>query len=340
MARSISRRGLTAAAAAMAGVGVARGAEPIRMRVSIESSPTHARTIVAADFCRRIDEGSQGQIKTELFHSGQLYTDQTVVKALTQDQVEMSIPGTWGLAGFVPSVDVMQLPVMYSRSVDTAHRLIDGKTGQLVNAEVEGKLHLHVVGGWLDLGYENWYSTTKPLNGFDDLKGMKIRNSGGSSKAWRTGFFGAIPNMTPWPSVALALTQGTFDGVITTHETIASGSLWEAGIQHVLEDHQGFNAYVPVMAGGFWKGLSPSLQDLISKTWSDNLAAYRVRMAAAQDTARVTLAQHGMHFSVPDAALVGDVRSRMLAQQDTLVQQWRINPAIAQQAFNDANEAG
>jgi hypothetical protein len=43
---------------------------------------------------------------------------------------------------------------------------------------------------------------------------------------------------------------------------------------------------------------------------------------------------------VPDAALVGDVRSRMLAQQDTLVQQWRINPVIAQQAFNDANEAG
>jgi hypothetical protein len=82
------------------------------------------------------------------------------------------------------------------------------------------------------------------------------------------------------------------------------------------------------------------LQDLISKTWSDNLAAYRVRMAAAQDTARVTLAQHGMHFSVPDTALVGDVRSRMLAQQDTLVQQWRINPVIAQQAFNDANEAG
>lgn len=340
MARCISRRGFAAAAAAMAGVGVVRGAEPIRLRVSIELSPTHARTIVAADFCRRIDEGSKGQIKTELFHSGQLYTDQTVVKALVQNQVEMSIPGTWGLAGFVPSVDVMQLPVMYARSIETAHRLIDGKTGQRVNAAVEGKLHLHVVGGWLDLGYEAWYSTSKPLNGFDDLKGMKIRNSGGASKAWRTEFFGAIPNMTPWPSVALALTQGTFDGVITTHETIASGSMWEAGVRHVLEDHQAFNAYVPLLAGGFWQGLPPALQDLISKTWSENLGTYRARMATAQDTARKTLLQHGLSFTVPDAQAVGEIRTRMLAQQDNLVQQWRITPEIAQQALNDANTTG
>ena len=87
-------------------------AEPLRFRVSVESLPTHTRAISAADFCKRIEEASGGSIKTEFFHSGQLYTDQNVVTALLQNQIEMSMPGTWGLAGFVPSVDVMQLPVM------------------------------------------------------------------------------------------------------------------------------------------------------------------------------------------------------------------------------------
>jgi TRAP-type C4-dicarboxylate transport system substrate-binding protein len=335
----LSRRSLIAATTiATVSTRAARGATPIRMRVSIESTPTHARTIVAADFCQKIDAGSQGQIKTELFHSGQLYTDQTVVKALLQNQVEMSIPGTWGLTGFVPSVDVLQLPVVYSRPIDIAHHLIDGKTGQLVSAELEAKLHLHVVGRWLDLGYENWYSTSKPLGGLDDLKNMKIRNSGGTSKAWRTGFFGAIPNVTPWPSVALALTQGTFDGLITTHETIASASMWEAGVQHVLEDRQAFNAYVPLAAGGFWQNLPPELQDIITRIWSENIAEYRLRMTAAQDNARNTLLQHGMTLIVPDAPQIAASRARMLAQQDDLVRQWRITPEIAQQAMNDAKE--
>src|SRR6202000_1969131 len=105
MPARMSRRALIASAVVATGGRSARAADPIRMRVSVESSPTHARTIAAADFCRRLHEGSQGAIKTELFHSGQLYSDQTVVKALVQNQVEMSIPGTWGLTAFVPSVD-------------------------------------------------------------------------------------------------------------------------------------------------------------------------------------------------------------------------------------------
>ena len=94
----------------------AAAAEPVRLRVSIESLPTHTRTISAADFCKRVEEASGGEIQTQLFHSGQLFTDQTIVTALLQNQVEMSMPGTWGLAGFVPSVDAMQLPVMRSDS--------------------------------------------------------------------------------------------------------------------------------------------------------------------------------------------------------------------------------
>ena len=54
-----------------------------------------------------------------------------------------------------------------------------------------------MIGPWLDLGFFNWYSTSKPLNSYADLKGLKIRNSGGAGQAWRTQFMGAIPNTTP-----------------------------------------------------------------------------------------------------------------------------------------------
>jgi TRAP-type transport system periplasmic protein len=335
--RPFTRRALVAAA--LAAPSRLRAADPIRLRVSVESVPTHGRTIAAMNFCRRVEDASNGEIKTELFHSGQLYTDQNVVTALVQNQIEMSIPGTWGLAGFVPSVDVSQLPAMYARPVETAHRVIDGKTGQMVNAEIAGKLHMHVLGRWLDLGFENWYGTSRRLSSLDDLKGMKIRNSGGAGKAWRTSFLGAIPNTTPWPSVALALAQGTFDGIITTNETVASASLWEAHVGNVLEDHQAFNAYVPLVGGAFWFGLPPKHQALLTDVWDANIAAYRANMAAAQIAARNKLMQHGVTFTVPDAAETDAARTRMLAAQDGLVKQWRITPEIAAQALTDVGEA-
>lgn len=330
--RPLTRRTLVAALAAPS---VLRAAEPIRLRVSVETPPTHGRTISAADFCRKVQKASNGAIKTELFDSGQLFTDLTVVTALVQNQVEMSIPGTWGLAGFVPSVDVSQLPVMYARPVEVAHRVIDGKTGQMINAEIAAKLRMRVLGRWLDLGFENWYGTTKKLTSLDDLKDLKIRNSGGAGKAWRTRFLGAIPNTTPMPNVALALSQGTFDGLITTNETAAAGSLWESRVHYVLEDHQTFSFYVPLIAGAFWQGLSADHQALLSDVWDSSLAGYRANMAAAQVTARQKLTAHGMVITVPDTAQTDAVRTRMLAQQDELVKQWRITPGIATQALTD-----
>jgi C4-dicarboxylate-binding protein DctP len=333
MARSMERRTLLAAPAL---IGMARSAEPVRLRVSVETSPTHGRTISAADFCRGVEEASQGAIKTELFHSGQLFTDQTVVTALVQDQIEMSLPGTWGLAGFIPSFDVMQLPALYARPADATHRVTDGRTGQMITSEVETKLRMRVLGRWLDLGFENWYGTTKPLRGLDDLRGMKIRNSGGLGKAWRTTFLGAIPNTTPMPSVALSLSQGTFDGLITTHETVASQSLWESHVRYVLEDQAAFNCYVPLIAGAFWNGLSADHQRLMTEVWESRIGGYRTNMAAAQARARDTLLAHGLAITVPDAEEIAAVRDRMLAQQEGLLKQWRIKPDIAAQALADA----
>ena len=212
---------------------------------------------------------------------------------------------------------------------------MDGRAGQMISNEIETKLKLHVLGGWLDLGFENWYGTGKKLAGLGDLKGLKIRNSGGSGKAWRTTFLGGIPNTTPWPSVALALSQGTFDGVITTNETIASSSMWESGIRNVLEDHQTFNAYVPLISAKFWGGLTERQRGLFSDAWNAHLAGYRVNMAASQAAAREKLIGHGVTFTVPNEADTDAARARMVEVQDGLVKQWRIAPDIATQAMKD-----
>jgi TRAP-type C4-dicarboxylate transport system substrate-binding protein len=331
MLGSITRRRFVAAATAMVAAPALNRSkmaadEPLLLRCSLETVPTHTRNASIRDYLARVEQASGGKIKTQLFESGQLFPDIQVGKALLQGQIEMAVPGSWSLTGIAPDADFLQLPVLYARSIEMVHRAVDGRPGKLLAEQIEQKLSAHVIGPWLDLGFFNWYSTSKDLDTYADLKGMKIRNNGGAGQAWRTQFMGAVPNTTPLPAVALALSQGTFDGLITSFETIASGQYWDAGIRHALEDHQFVGEYIPIVSLAFWRKLSPDLQQIFTDAWRQNIATYRANMADAQSRARDLVKAHGITVVVPTAGDIYLMRREMLAAQDEVAKLSKISP--------------
>ncbi len=344
MNASLSRRTFVASAAAMLAAPALRTAaaeEPLVLRCSLETAPSHTRNAIIRDYLARIESAARGRIKTQLFESGQLFPDLQVGKALLQGQVEMAVPGSWSLTGIVPDADFLQLPVLYGRPIETVHRVIDGRPGQMLAQQIEKKqLLAHVIGPWLDLGFFNWHSTSRPLNSYGDLKGLKIRNSGGAGQAWRTQFMGAIPNTTPLPNVPLGLSQGTFDGLITSFETIASGQFWESGIRHSLEDHQFIGEYIPVVSLTFWQKLSADLQQAFTDLWREKIAAYRADMAAAQARARDAVQAHGIKIVVASAEELAAIRRDMTANQEQMAKLSKISPEMVAAVAADIAAAG
>jgi len=323
---------LVIAALALALPQAAWAEEPVKLRASLDTSATHGRTISVEDYLKQVQKESGGRIQTELFHSGQLFKDANVAKALRQGGIEMAVPGTWVLTGFVADADIVQLPVFYGQSVDAVHRVTDGPVGQTINKELEAKLDAKILGNWLDLGYQNVYSTSKPLTDFKDLVGMKIRNSGGAGQFAKAKFFGATPNMTAWPDVPLALSQGTFDGLTTTNESVASAKLWDSGLKFGLETHEALNAYIPMLSQTFWKKLTPDLQTLMVNMWAKNIPIYRANMAKAQIAARATLIEHGIKFVDPSADQIAAIRAKMMPTQDALAVELKVSPDLVNQA--------
>lgn len=303
-------------------------AAPIKLRVSLDTSPTHGRTISIRDFLKKLEAASQGQVTTQLFDSGQLYADRDVIKGLVLAQIEMAAPGTWLVSSYVPDADMGQLPAFYGQPIEATHRVIDGVPGEMVNNQLMKKLRVKIPGRWLDLGYTNWYSTHKPLNALEDLRGLKIRNSGGYAQPWRARFFGAVPVMTPWPDVPLALSQGTFDALQTTDESCASAKLWDAGLRHALIDNQTLGCYVPMFSETFWAALPPALQVLVTELWAANIGAYRANMAAAQETAEKELRERDIKIVDVPAAELTRRRKQMLAQQDTMAREMKMSPDV------------
>jgi TRAP-type transport system periplasmic protein len=239
--------------------------------------------------------------------------------------VEMAAPGTWLVSAYVPEADIGQLPLFYGQPIESTHRAIDGIPGQLVNEQITRKLRVKIPGRWIDLGFTNWYSTRKPLTSLTDLKGLKIRNSGGYAQPWRAQFFGAVPNMTAWPDVPLALSQGTFDALQSTNESCASAKLWDAGLHFGLIDHQTMGDYIPMISESFWTGLSPSLRTLVTDLWEANIGIYRTSLDAAQERAERDLKTHGIKLTYVSADELAAKRKLMLADQDKVAQEMKIS---------------
>ena len=333
MTQRLTRRAFAGASVAvLAAPTLVRAAEPLKIRCSLDTAPSHVRNVSIVDYLGKVEKASGGRITSEVFHAGSLYADINVGKALLQGQVEMCAPGTWTQTGLVPDCDFQQLPIFYGQPIEATHKVADGKSGAHVNQQLEAKLRSHVIGPWIDLGFNNWYTTKTAANSLDDFKGLKIRGSGGAAFGWRIKFAGGVPNVTPWPNVPLALSQGTFDGLISTDESCTTAKLWEAGVKHSYADHQVVAQYVPMLNGAFWSKLTPDDQKMMSQIWADNIGTYRANAAAAQLKARNTLESNGVTFVDPSPADSAAIRKRMMADQDSLIRETKLSPEIVKLA--------
>jgi TRAP-type transport system periplasmic protein len=306
----------------------ARGEDAIKLRCSLDTAPSHVRNVSVVDYLKQVETATGGKIVAEVFHSGQLYSDINVGKALLQGQVDMAAPGAWTQTGIVSDCDFVQLPALYGRTIELTHKATDGKAGAHVASQLEGKLKVKILGPWIDLGFQNWYSTKKALNTGADLKGLKIRSPGGVGISWRIARFGGIANTTAWPNVPLALSQGTFDAFVSTDESVKTAKLWEAGVRFSYADHQYVGQYVPMVSLATWAKISPEHQKLMIDLWAKNISAYRANAAAAQADARKILVENGITIVDPSAADLDANRAMLTADLDALIKDAKLSPDI------------
>jgi len=321
-----------AAVTAMAAPALLRAQEPLKLRLSLDTSAAHTRTLQMTAFAQELEKLAIGKIKVEVFHSAQLFRDRDVGKALRQGGAEMGVPGPWNLTGIEANLDITQAPSFYGRPAADIYKVIDGDVGKSLNGMLEKKLGIHVIGKWLDLGAAHTFSTSKPLKSPDDLKGLKIRTSGGAGQMIRVKFFEGIPNFTAWPDVPLALSQGTFDALFTTNESVKSAKLWDSGVKYSLQDYQFFAQYIPMMSEAFWQKLGPDLQKIVTTAWASKIDGWRKDMAASQAESVDIMKKAGVTVVAPDAATIEATRKKLMMTQDVVVKELKLDKALVDKA--------
>jgi len=310
-----------------------------RLRISLDTNPTHVRNRYTERFVEELRKRAGDRIQAEIFPSAQLFRDRDVARSLRQGSVEMGIPGLWNLDGIEPNTAMTTLPMFYGVAPEAVYRVMDGPVGQQINQRMEQRLRVKVLGRWIDIGYNHLYSVTRPINHYDDVRGMRIRSPGGSANAARIRVLGGSAVLIPWPDVPLALSQGVVDGLITTHESSVTAKLWDSGMRHGFEDRQYFGQYVPMVSMQFWNRLSPELRKAMTEAWDAIVDGQRSQAAAAQAAARDTLISHGVRMVQPPEEEVAQARRRLMAAQDEIVAELKMDRDMVEAVMRELRAA-
>ncbi len=168
--------------------------------------PVHKGMVYMAD---RLTEKSGGEMKIQIYPSGQLGPERTCVELLQIGSLDITKVSAAVMEGFAPNYRVLGLPYIF-RNSEHAHKVLDGEIGKDLLLEGE-KFWLRGL-CFYDAGSRSFYTKEKPIQTPDDLKGLKIRVMKSNTAVNMIKSFGGSPTPISWGELYTALQGGVVDG--------------------------------------------------------------------------------------------------------------------------------
>ncbi len=218
-------------------------------------SPLHQQSEM---FAAEIEKRLPGQFKFTLYPGGQLGKEKALITNVKAGSLEM-INVASGIMKLDKKLGLFDLPWLFS---DREHvrRAMGSILGQQVRERIESKAGIKVVGIY-ENGFRHVLNKARAIHVPQDLKGLKVRISGGK---FRQGVFqkmGATPQKVSWKETFTALQTGVVDGV----EAATYGFYEQKQFEVAKHLSQTGHVYTPsflVASGTFWKSLDAKQQQV------------------------------------------------------------------------------
>lgn len=189
--------------------GMVFAAAPIKARISLCNSATHPQSIGMQLFKKYVEEKTKGGVQVALYYNSQLGGERESVEQVKNGSLEMATASAGPLTTFNNKFMVLDIPFAFD-SYEIAWGVLDGPMGQklLESSEAIGLKGL----AYLENGYRHVTNNIRPINGPDDLKGIKIRTMEAPMHMENFKALGANPTPVPWTELYLTMQQKVVDG--------------------------------------------------------------------------------------------------------------------------------
>ena len=268
LASVLALSALTGCGGSNSGAGNAGSTSPdngqydkVSLRLSCNGTDLGNDTRTAKLFAQLIEEKSGGAVKINVFPNDQLASGNMSkgLELLCDGTVDLDIHSTSIISNLDNRMMVSTLPWTFA-DYQAAEDAFFGDGGAFLNTVLSEKGVTYL--GAVHNGFKAMTNSKRPIQGPDDLKGLKIRIPGGDFFSAFYSAFGASPQAMSWSEVFTALQQGTIDGHDNSLGTINSGNVQEVQKYISISNHV-YEAFTFTANTAKFNALNPATQDLI-----------------------------------------------------------------------------
>lgn len=216
-------------------------------------NPSGASVVV---FKNLVEAGTNGEVKVEIFPSGQLGKDADVVQQVKSGIIQLGIHSVGGIASVYPMISVLDIPFAFP-NIATTYEVLDGPFGKKLGDDIEAKTGLKTLGFSDSGGFFQLTNSKRAIKTLDDMKGLKIRTMGLETHKKLISALGGQPAAIAWSEVYTALQTGVADGQMNPVPIVEFAKLYEVQKYLTISNHL-FAPHVWVMNKAFYDSLSPS----------------------------------------------------------------------------------
>jgi len=253
------------AAPAEAAPAEAAPGETIELSYSIFFPPTHIQCTTADDWAKEVEKRTNGRVKITVYPGGTLTKADQCYDGVVKGISDIGMSCLAYTRGRFPLLEGLDLPLGYPDG-KTATRIATDMVMKYAPAEMADThvLYIHAHGPGI-------LASKKPVRNLDDVKGLKVRATGLSSKIVEA--LGGAPVGMSQPETYEALQKGVAEATFCPIETLKG---WKQGevIECVTDTSViGYTtAMFVVMNKAKWEALPADLQEIISQVsaeWVD-----------------------------------------------------------------------
>ena len=211
--------------------------KPVKLVFTSVSVPGDAHTQAMFVFKDEVEKLSGGQIQVDVYHSGQLFTQQAEQDAIRKGTVDMVYTSAQWLAEFVPYLSMFGAAYTF-QSYDQMTKTFNGPIGKKIFEEVAQKTGIRpLVAYYLGTRQLNLTAKVGPVTKPEQMKGAKLRVPNSPTWIAMGKALGANPTPMAFNEVYMGLKTGAIEGQDNPLPTDKNAKFYEVTKYIVLTNH-------------------------------------------------------------------------------------------------------
>jgi tripartite ATP-independent transporter DctP family solute receptor len=230
----------------------------------------------------------------EIFHSGQLGSNEQVLEAIKSDAAEMNTCDPTVIGNWVPEFSFLSIPFLFATQEEADKVAQESEWSKKLLAKLEPTGYKGL--GIGDYGFRHMTNNVRPITKVADFAGLKIRTMQTPIHLDVFRALGANPTPMAYSELFSALQQGVVDGQENPVMTIYTAKFYEIQKYLTLTGH--VYTFIVLVSGTKWfNSLSPEQQKIVMDGTNIGIADMRESIKKEDEETLEVLKKTGMQIN-------------------------------------------